>query len=159
MQNKLFKKIPGLTIMELLVSVIIATFIVGVCFMVLNLVSKNIFQIQNNYDEGMQFNMFKEQLVIDMHSFPDMNYNEFKKQLKFTSPIDSIVYYLDDTFLLRNTDTLSISLQETSFYFLGAKTKRGNVDALKVVAKSNPNENSFFLSKETDVRTRITNGN
>jgi|DEB0MinimDraft_12_1074336.scaffolds.fasta_scaffold42076_3 hypothetical protein len=145
--------------MELLVSVIIATFIVGVCFMVLNLVSKNIFQIQNNYDQGMQFNMFKEQLAIDMHRFPDMKYSEFEKKLLFTSPIDSIVYYFDDAFLVRNTDTLTISLQETSFYFLGNKTKQGAVDALKLVSKKSPNENSFFLTKETDVRTRITNGN
>lgn len=159
MQSKLVKKIAGLTIMELLVSIIIATFIVGVCFMVLNLVSKNVFQIQKNYDEGTTIDLFKEQLAIDLHRYPNVAYSEFKNELVFKSPIDSVTYAFEEAIVIREKDTIAIAIAKTNFYFLGNTTKQGSVDALKIQCKNNPATNTFFLSKENDAMTYLTNGN
>ena len=84
-------KLSSFTLTELLVGLAIASLVVTMGYMVLNLFGKNIVSISGNYDNNANVRLLEQQLWTDFNRFPKATANTKLEELTFKSSIDSVV--------------------------------------------------------------------
>jgi hypothetical protein len=144
---------------ELLVVIAISTVVVAIGFLVLNLLSKNVNRIGDNYNTVTRWQLFEEQLTLDFHQYPSVRYSKFSDKLVFSSPLDSVTYQFNETFILRGQDTIHFTFSDKTAYFAGVATEKGAIDALKLIALEGDSNRTLFLYKRSDAITNLRNGN
>jgi len=149
------KKVSGFTLTEMLIVLAISTIVVGLAFAIISLFSKNVRLIQNNYQSSTKTLLFKQQIAIDFNVYHNISFNDLTKELKFKSPLDSIVYKFKGEMILRNLDTISKIEFQKQFYFYGDEVVSGNIDAIKLTAST---KKQLFIYKENDAYSYL-NGN
>lgn len=153
------KKIEAFTLTELLVTLAISTIVVGLAFVVMNLISRNIQSIQNNYNYSAEMSLVEQQITIDFNRYHSISYKTETNILHLKTPLDSITYEFQERLILRNLDTLTSGNYQKELYFDGNKTINGLVDALKISLTEDGTENSLFLFKENDAVQFMTTAN
>lgn len=121
-------------------------------FSVLDLVQKNLSAIQENYVITTEVQHLKQQMTIDFNRFHNISYDPGIGELRLRNPNDSISYTFSDNLVVRNFDTVSISVQRVQFLFLGNVTSEGKIDAIKVYFDE-PLDKFIFISKKNDAKT------
>jgi hypothetical protein len=144
---------------ELLVVIAISTVVVAIGFLVLNLLSKNVNSIGDNYNTVTRWQLFEEQLSLDFHLYPSIQYSKFSDKLVFSSPLDSVTYKFDETFILRGQDTIHFTFSDKTVYFAGVATQEGAIDAIKLITSEEDFNKELFLYKRSDAITNLRNGN
>jgi len=152
-------KIAGFTLNEVLIVMVISTIVVGLAYTAINLLTKNVYNIQENYRESDAVLLLEQRLTLDFNRFPTVSYSEFEDKLKFASPLDSIQYAFEEDFILRNTDTIFISIKDKSLLFMGDKITNGLVDALSLTVGDSLQSKQLFIFKENDALIKLQNGN
>ncbi len=143
-------KVKSFTLSELLVAMIITVIVVGLAFTVLNLVKKQITFIQKNYDRTSELAFFKQRIWLDFNKNKEVIYNLSDQKLLLKSEFDSVYYYFNEEFVIRNTDTLKTKLQIKTMYFLGNEVEEGTIDAISFLEKKEAADSHFFVFKKND---------
>jgi len=146
----MIRKLKAFTLAEVLVVVVLTSIVVGLAFLVLNLFTKNLTSIQKGYESNDKFILLEQQLTIDFNRYPVIYFNEQAETLKFKSPIDSTTYKLVAPYIIRQDDTLTNQLGDKELYFLGDKTLKGEIDAIKLILKKDSKESELFVYKPGD---------
>jgi Na+-translocating ferredoxin:NAD+ oxidoreductase RnfG subunit len=144
-------KIKSFTLAELLVVMIITAIVVGIAFSVLRLVQKQIYNIQHNYDKSTTLSLFEQKLWQDFNEFHEIRYDNKEKQLVLKTELDSLYYKFEDTFVLRNTDTIKLKLIIDKVMFDAKDSNGGNIDALSIDAKNEIPKYKIFVFKKNDL--------
>lgn len=156
---KKLPKIESFTLSELVVVMAISIIVVGLAYSAINLLTKNVYVIQNNYSQVTDIQLFEQQLAIDFNTYPKTSYSKFSEKLSFSSPIDSIIYLFESEYVLRNTDTIWIEAKEKELFFKGEIVEKGSVDAIKIIGSNELQNKGFFIFRRNDGLTRLDNGN
>ena len=147
---KPIKKIKAFTISELIVVLILTSIVVGLAFSVLGLVQKQIFPIQNNYKHQMTLRQLETSLWIDIHRYPNINYNPIEEELTMKHELDSVVYQFSKVNIIKAQDTFPVVLSQKAFYFNGTTTNNNKVDAIKLTTDKTTNFQELFIFKKND---------
>jgi len=152
-------KIPSFTLTEMMVTLAISSIVAGLAFTIVTLFTYNIDIISENYSQKNSLQLVESQLLIDFSTYPEVRLKPSEDKIVFTSPIDSVTYHINDSLLIRESDTLLKTPYMTSYFYSGEDVQTGSMDAVKL-SSDDPNIPYLFISKKQDAKAfMITNGN
>lgn len=149
------KKIPGFTLSEILVVLVITAIVIGIAFSVLRLVTKQYNAINASYTYRTEVQQLKQRLLVDVNQSKAMRLNTEEDQLEITGADEMIIYTWNQDQLIRNTDTLTIGITEATFMRNGITVENGAFDGLKLHLNHKGRELALFVAKETDAKSYI----
>lgn len=91
--------------------------------------------------------LLEQHLMVDFNKFHDISYNPSIGMLTLKTPLDSILYTFDESFLLRNKDTILSSNYTKELYYTGETKQNGSIDALKLTIGDKGSEQFLFINK------------
>lgn len=145
-------KLKAFTLSEMLVVLAITAIVVGLAFVILNLVTKQIQLISTNYISDTEVDKLENALWIDFNAYETVNYNKQNKTLYLSNSNRRITYVFSDNYSLRNQDTL-IRVDGLNTFFLGAGQNLGSIDAIELSI----GDEKIFVSKKTDASFYLNN--
>ena len=151
------KKIKAFTVLEVLISMVIASIVVGLALMILSLFQRNIILIQGNYSQSAEMSLIEQRLAIDFNRYPKREYDKTSERLYLKNTLDSIFYEFSDNVFFRNTDTLYSGSLDKKLYFEGREIQQGIVDALRVEFFNDKNQSFIFMYSEKDSQQTLKN--
>lgn len=116
---------------------------------VLNLVQSQIRSIQSIYASNTEIQLLERALWQDFNTYR-LSYNSQNNRLKCVSEIDSVFYMFKNNMIVRNKDTLNLTIEKTTFYLEGDKVNAGTVDALEIQLSKNTVNKKRFIFKNKD---------
>ena len=143
------KKIRAFTLSEMLVVLIITVIVVGLAFSVLNLVQKQMSQIQDGFAGNGERNRLKHALWRDFGTYSRIYYQETSNQLICESPTEKITYEFQENLVVRALDSFRIGRHVPAYYFLGKSQTSGEVDALEIKMFEKGNSPLFVYKTNT----------
>lgn len=123
------KKVKAFTLSELLVVLVISGIVVSITFLALQLVQKQIKEIQVNYRDQQDIQQFERVIVNDLNTRKPLLKKE-ENQLVFYGANDVITYTFEKDYFIREKDTFKLKIIEKSFFLDNEKVDKGNVDAI-----------------------------
>jgi type II secretory pathway pseudopilin PulG len=124
-------KVKSFTLAEMLVVLVVASIVISMAFLVLNMVRKQVSSIQQNYNKKQLVNTFETFMSRDFNN-NIASYDSVKEQLVLSSPKDSIVYLIKATYVIREKDTFAISIKNKKLFLEGNEVKNNRIDALEI---------------------------
>lgn len=143
-------KIKAFTLAELLVVMIVTAIVVGIAFSVLQMVQKQVYLINKNLDKSANLSLFEQKLWQDFNEFNQLEFNRKDNTLAMKSEIDSIMYYFDDEYVMRNKDTIKLKLAIETTFFEGTEIVEGEIDAISISGEKEFPDYKIFISKKND---------
>ncbi len=128
----------------------ITAIVIGIAFSILSIVQKNMFVIQNNYNQAAKFNTLKQSLWIDFHKYTDVRYDNKNERLIFSSEVDSASYQLNMKEIISERDTFNLQIAKKTLFFNGNPVNQGNVDAIKIELTKEFQSKTLFVFKTND---------
>lgn len=145
-------KLKAFTLSEMLVVLAITAIVVGLAFVILNLVTKQIRLISTNYTNDTEVDKLENALWIDFNAYETVIFNKQNKTLYLSNSNRRITYIFSDNYSLRNQDTL-IRVDGLNTYFLGAEQNTGSIDAIELSIDAK----KVFVSKKSDASFYLNN--
>lgn len=143
-------KIKAFTLSEMIVVMIITSIVVAMAFSVLHLVQKHMSVIQNNFANNSEIDKLDQLLWLDFNRYSTIYKNTSEDIVVFKNEIDSVVYQFNEKFIVKNTDTIRVSLKTKSFFLNGNKATNSIIDAIKLETDSISQNQVLFVFKEND---------
>lgn len=123
------KKVKAFTLSELLVVLVISGIVVSITFLALQLVQKQIKEIQANFRDQQEILQFERVIVNDLNTRkPELN--KEGNQLLFYGANDFISYTFETDYFIREKDTFKFKIIEKRFFLDNEKVDDGNFDAI-----------------------------
>ena len=152
MQNN---KAPSFTLSELLIVMIITAIVVGIAFSVLRLVQQQIYKIERNFNKTISLNLLEQTLWQDFNTFTLISFNKGDSTLILESVNDTIQYKFQESFILRNSDTIKVKVVPTQTFFRGKTVDGGMIDAIKISAENELPDHTIFVCRQIDAAVLI----
>lgn len=152
MKNR-FKRIKAFTLSEMIVVLVITSIVVGMAFAVLNLVQKQMYGIEKNYERNTTLNRLRQCLWIDFNRCDKVFYNAKSGELFFVNEMRTIQYSIDENLIVKDRDTFNIKWEDQQFYFENVAISIGEVDALNFVTVEEFGSQQLFVSKNNSAAT------
>lgn len=143
-------KVAAYTLNEMLIVIIISSIIASLAFTILNLVSRNMWAIQENLKVNTEFSQLEESLWIDMNRYQNVSFLDSENQILFNSEMDSLVYHFNTDYITKGRDTFHLKIENKLFYFNGNEITKGNIDALKLQLPKQYRRQQLFIFKRND---------
>lgn len=124
------KKVEAFTLSELLVVLVIFGIVISIAFLALQLVQKQIKEIQANYRGQQEIQLFERVILNDLNSRKAFFYKE-KNQLLLYGFNDSISYTFGRSYFLREKDTFNLKIVAKEFLLDNKKITNGSLDAIR----------------------------
>lgn len=147
----LLKKIKGVTLTEVLVVLAITAIVASLAFTLLNYFNQSLTVVSKNYSDNTDLQLLQQELTVDFNSYPEIKFNLKSGELVLKSPLDSIVYRLDEQFIIKEHDTLFKGTLLYDKYYLGVKSKEASIDAIKVSIAQGSLTKTLFISQPKSV--------
>lgn len=141
------KKIKAFTLAEMLVVLVISGIVISISLVVLSLVQQQAGLITKNYDLQTEKRLLERALWQDMNLY-SMQFDPVNSSLKGYSEVDTITYTVAKNAILRNKDSLKLSLSKMTAYLDGIIVKQGPIDALEL--EISKNKGYLFVYKTND---------
>ena len=148
-------KVQSFTLSEMLVVMIITAIVVGIAFSVLGLVQKQVRVIDKNFSKTTELALLEQRLWQDFNQHNDIRYTIGK--IVLLSDRDTVNYTINDTYVLRNTDTLHTALVISTVFYKGKKVQSGTIDAITISANAELPDYSIFVSSLPDATPNMNN--
>ena len=146
MQNK----VKSFTLAELLVVMIITAIVVGMAFSVLQMIQRQIHIINKSLNKSANLSLFEQKIWQDFNEFNYLEFDRKDNTLAMKSEIDSVLYYFDEEYVMRNKDTIKLKLAIEMTFFQGAEIVEGEIDAVSISGEKEFPEYKMFISKKND---------
>jgi type II secretory pathway pseudopilin PulG len=144
-------KIKSFTLPELLVVMILTAIVVGMAFSVLRLVQKQIRIIETNFEKTSSLALFEQKLWQDFNEMNRIQFDAKNSSLLMESEMDTVTYFFQKNYVLRNADTIKLRLVTDKLFFQGKEIQDGTVDALSISGKEELPDYEIFVSKKNDL--------
>ena len=143
------KKMKAFTLGELLVVLVVSSIAITISFLALENVQKQLKSIQHVFKTQQQINHLEKSITTDLNRFIAV-YHAAKNTLVFKDANKAIQYQIGKEYILRNNDTIVLSVKELTFYLNGKQVANGVVDALEFSFSETYSQGSFFSYKIKD---------
>ena len=150
------KKVDAFTLSEMLVVLVVASLVISMTFMVLNLVQKQVTSIRKNFSTQQQIQLLERLLQQDFNTYT-IRYNQTKDMLELTNEIDTITYIFNDEYVLRQTDTIRVKILNKAVFLDGELITSGFTDAITINTEQLYNTNKIFVYQHKDASHYLNN--
>ncbi|MEM6816404.1 MAG: hypothetical protein AAF600_18760 [Bacteroidota bacterium] len=125
-------KVKAFTLSEMLVVLLLTIIVVGLAFTILNLVQKQMGDIQSGFEANSEKNRLKQILWKDFGTYSRVFYKSETNQLVCENPKERVSYEFQENLVIRALDSFRVNIKSTSGYFIGKTIVSGEVDALEL---------------------------
>lgn len=129
------KTVNAFTLVEMVIVLIIASLIVALSFTVLDIVQRNLGNISKQFSVENNRILLQSRLEANFLKYGESYYDRNKEQIVFRSNIDSIIYRLNNDFLIMEDDTIDFKFQKIYFMYHGDSIANGGFDAIGTIQK------------------------
>lgn len=151
-------KIAAFTIAEMLVVLVLSGILIMLAMGVLNLVQKQIQLVEINYSQNNKVRSLERILWQDFNQY-SFYYDNKKEQLVGFTPKDTLHYSFNDTFVIRNFDTIPVEIKQKSFFLNAEKVNKGLIDAIELKLSKSYQNTILFCYQKKDARFYLNNSN
>lgn len=123
-------KVKAFTIHEMLVVLALSSVVIAMALLMLHLIQKQMSVAQFEFQKSDEVRWFKRLLVYDFNRC-QMFYDAKENHLIGVSETDSIRYKIFSNYVLRNTDTLFVKVQDKDLYLDQQIVFLGTIDAVR----------------------------
>ena len=141
-------KINSFTVGELIVVMIVASIVVSLAILVLNIVQKEIYVIRRNFSVQDEIKLLERSVWRDLNTYELTISNNNKRELLFSNEIDTVSYFFGENKIIRNSDTLFVKVSEVKLYRNNIEVK-SNVDAISLVLDDYRSKKLFFFKRNS----------
>ena len=141
------KKIKAFTLSEMIVVLLITTIVVGMAFVVLNLVQKQMHGIQGNYEINTRLNLLRQSLWTDFNRFENIRYNAEQSTLVLSNELGHSTYIFEEDLIIKEQDTFEIKREYLKFYFEKREQSSGIIDAIDLRTTKEFGDQEIFVFK------------
>jgi prepilin-type N-terminal cleavage/methylation domain-containing protein len=138
------KKVNAFTLSELLVVLVISGIVISITFLALQLVQKQIKEIQVNFRDQQEIKQFETVIVNDLNT-RKAKFIKNKNEIVFKGVNDAISYRFERDYFLRGKDTFKLKIIEKSFFLDNEKVDDGFVDAIYFKFAQSYNDKQIFV--------------
>ena len=138
------KKMNAFTIHEMLVVLIVASLVISISMLVLNLLQKQFLTIRNGYATKTEMRLFERTFANDFQLY-DFSISKNTDGIVGTSELGAVYYKFDHEFVMRNQDTIFVKVQEKNYYLDNVQISLGVVDAIDLTV--NQKKRFFYKPK------------
>ncbi len=143
------KKTKGFTISELLVVLVISSIIITIALLVLNMVQGQIRNIQANYKINTELRLLERGLWQDFDSHT-IFYNTKNQELQCFSEKDSVSYIFNKEYVIRNLDTIAVSIVKKRVFLDGEEVIGNVIDAIELQVSKEIENKKIVVFKTND---------
>ncbi len=133
----------------MLVVLVVSSIVISLAFVTLTMVQKQVSVIQSNFHTRQEIQFLERILWLDFNSYTSA-FQQQENKLIFYNSIDSVRYTFNDTFIIRNNDTLQIQIKNKQLFLDGAIVANGIIDAIRLETNVNFRNNTLFVYKIKD---------
>lgn len=148
-------KIPAFLLQEMMVVLAITTIVVGMAFSVLNLVQKQMHNIDSIYEVKLDANKLRQSLWTDFNRYSYAEFNPKKEVLYFSNPLEEKWYAFKEHKIITERDTFNIGLSERTFYFSNGIQNSGEIDAVELKTSKETGYQKIFVFKNNTPTTYV----
>ena len=130
------KTVNAFTLVEMVIVLIIASLIVALSFTVLDIVQRNLGNISKQFSVENNRILLQSRLEANFLKYGESYYDRNKEQIVFRNNIDSIIYRLNNDFLIMEDDTIDFKFQKIYFYDLYESSKTDQIWYFSLFFKS-----------------------
>lgn len=143
------KKIQAFTLSEMLVVLLLTIVVVGLAFSILGLVQKQMFGIQENYEEKTAENLLRQAVWDDFNSYGQVHFDQNNGSLLLENELEQKQYGFYETFITRDLDTFYTDIRPQKLYFEGEEVLGGTIDAIELSnGEEKGNNKQIFVCKK-----------
>jgi len=146
-------RVKSFTLAEMLVVMIITAIVVGLAFSVLSLVQRQIRGIQKNFSKTTELSLLEQRLWQDFNQHNSVTYQD--RKITLLSDNDTVYYDINETFVLRNADTLHTKITISKTFNNAKEVPSGTIDAISISAEAEIPEYRIFVYSNPDATTLI----
>lgn len=129
-------KLRAYTLSEILVVLVVASLVISMTVLVLELIQKQMYKVRFGFQETNEVLLFEKLLVNDFNQ-RQMIYDANENRLFGVGATDTLQYRFFSNFILRNADTLWIAIHEKRLYLDNNQVFNGRVDAMDIALEQN----------------------
>ena len=148
-------KIPAFLLQEMMVVLAITTIVVGMAFSVLNLVQKQMANIDAIYEVKLDANKLRQSLWTDFNRYSYMEYDKQKEVLYLSNTMGQKWYAFKDTQIVTERDTFDLRLDKKAFYFTNKQQASGEIDAIELKTSKETGHQRIFVFKKNTPETYV----
>lgn len=141
-------KIKAFALQEMIVVLLITSIVVGMAFAVLNLVQKQMGNIEKIYEVKLEANKLRQSLWIDFNRYSHISYDPKKELLLFNNALETKQYKLSENRFVIGNDTLDIEMETKKFYFNNESRSIGEIDAIELKTSKESGGQYIFVYKK-----------
>ena len=149
-------KVKAFTLSEILVVLVVASIVIAMAFLVLNIVRKQVVGIQNNYAKKQIINTFEKVFQRDFNNNQAI-YISKTNTLMLKNTKDSIEYIMSSNFIARNKDTFDIPIENKKLFLEGFEVKNNQIDALELNLSASFGNKKLFFFQQKDASYYVNN--
>lgn len=143
------RKVQSFTLSEMMVVLVVSAIVISLAVSVLNLVQQQIKSINNNSEKNTEVRLLKNILNVDFNRF-NLSYDNKYNMLVCTSPKDTVIYEFNESFVLRNNDTIRLQIDRISVFLEGEEVMNNQIDALLIDLPKYFNNKRLFFFQQKD---------
>ena len=151
------RKLNSFTLSEMLVVLLLTTFVVGISFSVLQLIQKQMHGIEGNFEQRTEYNLLYQSLWINFNQYDGVWYNADLNQLTFVNEINTLEYKISETYVTKQKDTFFIKIDRPQFFFKGKPQSFGEIDAMDFFITAEGSKRRFFVFKKNAATSYLNN--
>ncbi|MGW9686749.1 PulJ/GspJ family protein [Flagellimonas sp. 2504JD1-5] len=146
-----YKKVQAFTLSEMLVVLLLTIIVVGLAFSILGLVQKQMFGIQENYEDKTAGNLLRQALWVDFNSHPQITFSQKTGSIQLRNEMGERYYGFYKDYVTRDLDTFYTDYKLGKLYFEGEEVMGGVIDALELSTSGEEESNKriFVYKKNT----------
>lgn len=149
------KKVKAFTLQEMMVVLLITAVVVGMAFSVLNLVQKQMKNIEEIYEVKLEANKLRQSLWVDFNTYSYVYFDQEKEHLFFSNELKTKRYAIVNNQFVTERDTFHIRLQSLDFYFNNRVRASGEVDAIELKTSKETGHQHIFVYKDNAAATYL----
>ncbi|MCF6296665.1 MAG: type II secretion system GspH family protein [Flavobacteriaceae bacterium] len=143
------KKVKSFTIAEMIVVLVLSGIVISIAILVLSMVQSQILGIQYNMEKQAEVQLLERTLWQDFNRY-QLQYDKQNNKLFCSSPAETVVYTFTEDYIIRNQDTLKVSVQSINFYLDAEPIVENTIDAIEVELSKNFQEKVLFVYQNKD---------
>ena len=149
-------KFKAFTLAEMLVVLVVASIVISMGFLVLNMVRKQVIVIQENYQKKQEIQLFETTLIRDFNARSAF-FHKKENVITLSNTKDSIQYTFLDTYITREKDTFQIEVDNKKLFLDGSLVKEKTIDAIEINLSSNFTNRQLFIQQTKDASFYLNN--
>lgn len=142
-------KLKAFTLGEMIVVIVVASIVIAMGFLMLNMVKKQVRIIQKTYHQKTALQFFEATFIRDFNT-RNAYYDVSKNRVSLKSSKNSIAYTFLDDFIIREKDTFPLKIVTKKLFLEGFETRGKFIDAIEINLSEEFSNQQLFIQQTKD---------